>query len=145
MTTVRKTEDHRIVLIDHLIRLLKRVVAAGLLFLALTYWMRITGLSDVPGLRFDTMLLHWRTASVLMAVLLPIAALGLWGQFTWGTTSWLIAAVSELSIYLGWVGDFGENDLVVAFHVTAISAYVLLKGIRLIIRKWMMPESEPSR
>ena len=104
-----------------------RAVALVLLFFALRYWIRLTGFHPGEEFRFDTMSEHWRVASSSLAVLLPVAALGLWGRFSWGVVVWMLAAVQEIAMHT-WFSDlFGRADLTVAFHLVAVSIYIALK------------------
>lgn len=135
MSTVRQRENPKVEAVDRSIRLLKRLVSAILLVMGLLYWSRIIGISPEPGLRFDTMSIYWQFASVVLAVLLPLASLGLWGLFTWGTTSWLITACTQSSLHTIWPDHYGENLGVVAFHLSAIGLYAALKLLRLFLRR----------
>ncbi len=62
------------------IRLLALVALASGVF----YWIRLIGVH--PGLlwRFDLMPWLWQTAVVALAVLMPVAATGLWMRAPWG-------------------------------------------------------------
>ena len=111
----------------------KRMVALFLLIFALGYWARITGLYPGGGLQFDTMPEHWRIASTVLAVMLPVSALGLWGQFSWGTISWLLTVAIELSMYLGLPERFAGGREVVWFHLVAVAVYFGLKAFSRII------------
>ncbi len=65
-------------------RLLALLALAGGVF----YWVRLIGLR--PGLlwRFDLMPWMWQTAAAALAVLLPVAATGLWMRAPWGAVLW---------------------------------------------------------
>lgn len=104
-----------------------RAVALVLLFMALQYWMRLTGFHQGAEFRFDTMSEHWRVAASSLAILLPVAALGLWGSFSWGAVVWILAALQEVVMHT-WLADrFGRADVTVAFHLVAVSIYIALK------------------
>lgn len=107
----------------------KRMVALFLIVFALGYWARITGLWPGGGLQFDTMPEHWRIASTVLAVMLPVSALGLWGQFSWGTISWLLTVSIELVMYLGLPERFAGGREVVWFHLAAMIVYFALKAL----------------
>ncbi|MCB1386993.1 MAG: hypothetical protein KDJ80_13750 [Nitratireductor sp.] len=113
--------------------ILKRLVAFFLLVFALTYWARITGIYPGGEVRFDTMPEHWRIAAPVLAVMLPVSALGLWGQFSWGTISWLLTVCAELSLFLGMPDLYGANTNVVLFHLISVGTYFGLKAISRLI------------
>lgn len=121
--------------LGYLLAIFRRLVALFLLWFGLMYWMRIVGLSGVEGLRFDTMTEAWQAASCVMAVMLPIAAIGLWGLFTWGTSIWLITVAVELSLYLGWPEIFGQATQVVWFHAVCLAVYVTIKLMMMLSRR----------
>ncbi|MEZ5872626.1 MAG: DUF6163 family protein [Nitratireductor sp.] len=104
-----------------------RIVAMVLLVYALQYWMRLTGFNPGPENRFDTMSEHWQIAASVLAVLLPVAALGLWGLFSWGIVVWFVAIALEIGIYAGLPDLYGRADLRVVFHVLSISVYLLFR------------------
>ena len=113
----------------------RRGLALALLVLALYYWIRIVGLSDEEGLRFDTMSEAWRVASAIQAVLLPIAVIGLWGLFAWGTSIWLLAVAIELTMHMGMAQIFGEAREIVLFHIASLAVYVLIKLVAALRRR----------
>lgn len=113
----------------------RRTLALCLLALALFYWVRIVGLSGVEDLRFDTMSEAWRVASAVQAVILPIAVIGLWGLFAWGTSIWLFAVAIELTMHIGMPGIFGEAREIVLFHIASLAIYVLIKLVAALRRR----------
>lgn len=88
------------------------------------YWIRLIGLQ--PGLlwRFDLMPWLWQTVSVGLAILLPIAATGLWMRAPWGSLLWFIAALTEISIYSIFTRNFENRPLIAAFYIAAIVIYI---------------------
>lgn len=104
-----------------------RTVALVLLFFAIRYWMRVTGYHGGEEYRFDTMSEHWRVASASLSVLLPVAALGMWGRFSWGAVIWFLAAAQQIAMHAWLTESFGRADLTVAFHLTAITVYGAIK------------------
>ena len=82
--------------------------------------MPVTGLLEGNALRFDTMADHWRLASAVLCVLLPVAALGLWGGESWGAVLWIAAAVVAFLMHGAFPNLFGTADMLLAFHVTGL-------------------------
>lgn len=73
-----------------------RILALVALASGVFYWVRLIGIH--PGLlwRFDLMPWTWQTAVVALAVLMPVAATGLWMRAPWGLCygSWQRSAKS---------------------------------------------------
>ena len=93
-----------------------KLIGVCFLGFAVWYWAKIIGLYD-EALRFDTMQNHWKIASVSLAVLQPVVALGLWAAFPWGIAVWIIAALTEVIMFGLYDELFGTNDLLIAFHI----------------------------
>ncbi len=108
-----------------------RIVALFMLAMAIQYWMRLTGVFSGPDMRFDLMAQHWRLASASLAVLAPVAALGLWGQLPWGIVVWLLVVAVELTMFAGFPELFGADLPRVAFHAGCLTLFV---GFRLAMR-----------
>lgn len=105
-------------------RLFTRLVALSCLLAGLQYWGRLIGYSDGGVYRFDLIPSYWQLASASLAVLLPVAAVGLWMQVSWGPVLWVVAAGSEIIMHKGLSLWFGERPLLVMAHALVISAYV---------------------
>ena len=105
-------------------RLFVRLVALSCLVAGLQYWARLIGYSDGGMSRFDLIPSYWQFASASLAVLLPVAAVGLWMQVSWGPVIWVVAAGSEIIMHKGFPLWFGERPLLVMAHVVVISVYV---------------------
>ncbi|MCG6857862.1 MAG: DUF6163 family protein [Salaquimonas sp.] len=115
------------VTLDLIETVMVRAIALVLLFFAIRYWMRVTGYNGGAEFRFDTMSEHWRVASASLSVLLPVAALGLWGRFSWGAVVWFLAAVQQIAMHAWFYDSFGRADATVTFQLVAIAVYGSLK------------------
>ncbi len=73
-----------------------RFLALICLALGIFYWVRLVGI--FPGVlwRFDLMPWQWQFASAILAVIYPIALIGLWMYSLWGVVLWCIAAFTEI-------------------------------------------------
>lgn len=111
-----------------------RLLALYSLFLGVYYWVRLIGLH--PGLlwRFDLMPWPWQTAVVALAVLMPVAATGLWLRAPWGPVIWFIGAAIEIAIYSFFARMFEERPFVVAINAICIVIYLAFR-IVLFIQK----------
>ena len=92
-------------------RLFMRLVALSCLVAGLQYWGRLIGLSDGGMSRFDLIPYYWQLASAALAVLLPVAAVGLWMQVSWGPVIWVVAAGSEIVMHKGFPLWYGERPV----------------------------------
>lgn len=100
-----------------------RAVALFGLLCGLYYWTRLIGINDGEMWRFDLMPVHWRVASVSLAVLFPFAASGLWMVSSWGAVIWFLCAAIEIVIHVGFPELYGARPLLVALHVAIAAAY----------------------
>lgn len=98
-----------------------RIMAALTMWSALSYWAALLGIGAADGFRFDTADPQVRTLYASLAVVFPIASLGLWLLTRWGTTIWIIGLVAEI-VAFGFVGEPFENKMQIAI----INAGVLL-------------------
>lgn len=87
-----------------------RFLALICLGLSAFYWIHLVGV--FPGIlwRFDLMPWQWQFLSATLAIIYPIALIGLWMYSPWGIVLWCIAAFTETlatyysnSIYLPFI------------------------------------------
>ena len=105
-------------------RLFLRLVAVSCLVAGLQYWGRLIGYSEAGAFRFDLIPSYWQLASASLAVLLPVAAVGLWMQVSWGPVLWVVAAGSEAIMHKGMPMWFGERPVLVIAHTVVASVYI---------------------
>jgi hypothetical protein len=74
----------------------------------------------------STVTAEYLTANIYFAVLDPVAGVGLWLTSSWGAVLWLLAAVSQIAICLGFPEIFGQLWPLVAFEAVAIMFYIFL-------------------
>jgi hypothetical protein len=101
-----------------------RAVAAFCLMFGLLYWVRLVGYYKGDLWRFDLMPPHWQVAAVVLAVLYPLAASGLWMLASWGPVIWLICAASEVVMFLGFPHLYGHRTGIAASH--GVTAFLFL-------------------
>ncbi|MCX2696133.1 MULTISPECIES: DUF6163 family protein [Ochrobactrum] len=104
-----------------------RMIALVALASGVYYWIKLIGVQ--PGLlwRFDLMPWQWQTATVALALLLPVAATGLWMRAPWGPVLWFIAAFGEIAIYSVFARDFEYRPVTVGFNVVCILIYIVFR------------------
>ncbi len=122
-------------LTETLFALFLRLVAVAALWFALQYWAMLTGLSlDGKG-RFDLLPPAWKAASTALAVLFPVAAVGLWLLVSWGPVIWLIAAATEIAMHEVYPSIFGINRLLVIMHLAVVALLVLFRIVLFVQRR----------
>ncbi|MFN0263426.1 DUF6163 family protein [Tepidamorphus sp. 3E244] len=100
-----------------------RLLALVFLVQGLSYWGTLIGYdSDAAG--FENLPIQWQVVTVYFAVLMVVAAVGLWFASGWGVATWLFVAVTELVMHLGFPDLFGENWNAVVFNACCIIAYI---------------------
>jgi hypothetical protein len=110
-------------LTDILFILFLRLVAVSCLWFGLQYWAMLVGYSLVGAGRFDLLSLPWKVASTSLAVLFPVASLGLWLTVSWGPVVWVLAAGGQILMYGFLPQIFGANRLVILLHAMVAVLY----------------------
>lgn len=105
-----------------------RLAGLALFALGLFYWIRLVGIFEGPLWRFDLMPLSWRLAAPTLAVLCPVAGIGLWMLASWGAVIWVLVAATEGVMHLGFPEIFGAEPVRIALHASGLG---LLAALRL--------------
>ncbi len=105
-----------------------RLLAICFIGFTVQYWLRVTGYYPGPDWRFDTMSSSWKIASAMLAVLLPVSAVGLWSALSWGQVVWTMAVITELIMYSWLPEQFGRNPNVLIFHLVTIVIFLIFRG-----------------
>jgi len=104
-----------------------RLIAISCFWFGLQYWAMLVGYSLLGAGRFDLLSLPWKAASTCLAVLFPVAALGLWLVVSWGPVIWVLAAGAQILMY-GLVPEiFGSNRLIILLHVLVAVLYAVFR------------------
>jgi hypothetical protein len=103
-----------------------RGLSVILMLLGLRQWAVILGLVGSPGGPFEAMSTAWKLATMHLAVVDLVAAVGLWMRVSWGTVLWIFAALSEIALHTVFMRTFGGDVMVIGFHAITILAYVVL-------------------
>lgn len=106
---------------------LLRFVALACLWFGLNYWAMLVGFSSGGAGRFDLLPPAWKAAATALAVLFPVAAIGLWLLVSWGPVIWVLAAATEITMYQVYPDIFGAKPWVVFFHAGVAIVFVLLR------------------
>ncbi len=114
-------------LTETLFVLFLRLAAVGSLWFALQYWAMLTGFSFNGQGRFDLLPPAWKAAYTALAVLFPVAAVGLWLLVSWGPVIWLVAAATEVAMHEVYPSIFGIDRMLVLLHVAIAVLFVLFR------------------
>lgn len=106
-----------------------RLVAASCLWFGLAYWAMLVGFSMNGAGRFDLLPLSWRAAATALAVVYPVAALGLWLNVSWGPVVWLLAAGIEVGMFEFYPAIFGARPLMILLHGSVAALFVLFRAV----------------
>ena len=104
-----------------------RVVAIACLWFGLQYWSMLVGYSHAGLGRFDLLSLPWRVAAAGLAVVFPVAALGLWLGGAWGPVIWALAAGGQILMFGLWTQIFGHNPLAIVLHSVVALVYLAFR------------------
>ncbi|WP_139413216.1 DUF6163 family protein [Bartonella mastomydis] len=110
-----------------------RFLALICLGLSIFYWIRLVGV--FPGIlwRFDLMPWQWQFASAILAILYPIALIGLWMYSLWGIILWCLAALIEtITLYYS---NFVDRPFVPLSHGILFLAFVVLQIIMIFLKR----------
>lgn len=94
----------------------QRVIAIFCLIAGIRYWALLIGISELGAWRFDLLPVHWKIAAASLAVLWPVAGIGLWMIVSWGPVIWLVAAATEIIMHAGFPELYGSRWLLVLAH-----------------------------
>ncbi len=115
-------------LTETLFGLFLRLVAVSCFWFGLSYWAMLIGFSFGGGARFDLLPVPWRVAATALAVVYPVAALGLWLLVSWGPVIWVVAAGAEAVMFAVYPQIFGAKPLLVAAHAAVAVTFVLFRA-----------------
>lgn len=103
-----------------------RVISVVLMLFGLREWAVIIGVASSLGGDFETMNFAWKMATMYLAVIDLVAAVGLWMRVAWGNVLWLCAAASEIAFHTVFMETYGSDYPAVVFHLVAICGYAVL-------------------
>jgi hypothetical protein len=103
-----------------------RVMSGLLMLLGLFHWAVILGVVAGAGGTFEEMSTAWKMATIHLAVVDLVAAVGLWQRVAWGNVLWVYAALFEVAMHTVFAGTFGADYLIVAFHVLTVAGYAAI-------------------
>ena len=98
-------------------------LAVLMMVLGLRHWAVIVGMLEGSAGTFEAMSQAWQIATMHLAVVDLVAAVGLWMRVAWGRVVWILAALSEIAFHTLFTGTFGSNLPAVLFHCAALLVF----------------------
>lgn len=118
----------RLSLVETIFGLFLRLVAASCLWFGLNYWGLLIGFTFNGIGRFDLLPVAWRTAATILAVVYPVASLGLWLLVSWGPVLWVAAAATEIIMFAVYPDIFGAKPILLVMHGSVALTFVLFRA-----------------
>ncbi|WP_455474797.1 DUF6163 family protein [Bartonella sp. B30(2025)] len=118
-----------------------RFLALICLSLSILYWLRLVGVFSGVLWRFDLMPWQWQFLSGTLAVVYPIALLGLWMYSPWGIVLWCIAALTETLVITNLYSHSIYELFTLLLHGILFLIFILLQSIILFLKKNNDPDT----
>lgn len=93
------------------------------------YWAMLMGITDGGALRFDIAPLHWRLAATILALLLPLTALGVWFQTAFGLWGWVLITFIQYLMHAVLPNWFGPDPLNLIFTGAVVVLFLVFQTI----------------
>lgn len=123
MSDMREQDTPHLTTTELAFEIFQRVIAIFCLIAGLRYWALLIGISELGAWRFDLLPVHWKIAAASLAVLWPVAGIGLWMIVSWGPVIWLVAAATEIIMHAGFPELYGGRWLLVVAHFLVALIY----------------------
>ena len=118
-----------------------RMVAAACLYFAFEIWSGLIGYGSGGTLRIDLLDTDQQAATATLAVLYPVAAIGLWLRGSWGPVVWTVAAAVELARHESLPGSISAATPTLLMIGSTALLYIALR-LTLWLRK--PPKTQPN-
>lgn len=104
-----------------------RFLALICLGLSIFYWVRLVGI--FPGIlwRFDLMPWQWQFLSATLAIIYPIALIGIWMYSLWGIVLWCSAAFTETLVITSLYSTSNYKIIVPLLHGSLFLILIILQ------------------
>lgn len=112
-----------------------RIVAVFCLIAGLRYWSLLIGIAEEGAWRFDLLPVHWKIAAASLAVLWPVAGIGLWMVVSWGPVVWLVAAAIETVMHGAFPELYGSNWMLLSAHLLIAVLYAVFRLLLYIAKR----------
>lgn len=91
------------------------------------YWAQLMGLSYGGALRFDIAPLHWKIVQIILALLLPLTALGIWFRNSFGLWGWVLVTALQFMMHGILIDSYGENQLHLMGSAGIVALYLVFR------------------
>ena len=135
MSDVRKTPSRMQQIIELLFSIFLRLLAVVFFAGAIYTWMTAVGYWEGLNFRFDTMGVALKIYTAIMAVMLPVACVGLWTTLPWGRVIWFFAVGFQSVSLLRFPDLFIAPNLILIFHICCLVLYVVFQLLLFVIAK----------
>ncbi|MET3560026.1 hypothetical protein ABID39_000713 [Bartonella japonica] len=122
---IKKTQE-RFSKINLFYRFYLRFLALICLGLSVFYWVRLVGI--FPGIlwRFDLMPWQWQFLSATLAIVYPIALIGIWMYSLWGIVLWCSAAFTETLVIISLYSASSYKIIILLLHGTLLLILIIM-------------------
>ncbi len=104
-----------------------RILALFFLYGAIVHYGNLLGFGEMPWREAP---LSWQIGDIVYAIIDTLAVIGLWNKTAWGIGFFLVAAISQLILYLGFPDLFAFTPeqkqalwSLIIFHIITISIF----------------------
>ena len=111
-----------------------RLVAAACLYFAFGLWSDLIGYGSGGAFRIDLLDADQQAAVAALAVLYPVAAVGLWLKGSWGPVVWTLAAAIEIARHESLTGSLSNATPTLLMIGSTALLYIALR-VTLWLRK----------
>ena len=135
MSDLQKTPPRSLRVTQFLFHAFLRLLAIVFFAAAIYTWLQAIGYWEGSNNRFDTMSTPLKIYTAVMAVMLPVASVGLWTTLPWGRVIWFFAVAFQSVSLLRFPNLFEMPVTVLIFHFCCLALYVLFQLLLLLIAK----------
>ena len=112
-----------------------RLLAVIFFAAAIYTWLQAIGFWEGPEFRFDTMSVASKIYTAVLAVILPVASVGLWTTLPWGRVIWFFAITFQSVSLIRFPDLFLASEIVLIFHLASLALYVVFQILLFVIAK----------
>jgi hypothetical protein len=141
MADIETLPRQTIFLPELLMTIFLRMVAAACLYFAFEIWSDLVGYGSGGALRIDLLDTDQQAAVATLAVLYPVAAIGLWLRGSWGPVVWTVAALVEIARHESLPGSISAATSTLLMIGSTALVYLALR-----LTLWLKkpPKTEPK-
>lgn len=135
MSDMHKTPSRTQQIIELLFSIYLRLLSVVFFAAAVYTWMTAIGYWEGDNYRFDTMGVALKIYTAIMAVMLPVACVGLWTTLPWGRVIWFFAIAFQSVTLLRFPEMFATPMAVLIFHLCCLVVYAVFQLLLFVIAK----------